>query len=255
MSGELKDVYDVMGGAQLKYREMKTELLQWYKTRMIGRRRQWRAEFHQATLRHRESLNLYCKRLQRMAQYAYPNNGRECAKQLRRRLLNTVPSVFVDRIERREEIKDVLKLKNKLTWGEIIYLAEQEDRKRRKAIYNNRVWNSVHQLWDKALQLTCHYPTETEFFLDKEVLNPQLAVDKNTRVNISQCCWWCGKNGHSEKECWLKKGACTRCGKMGHRQAKCPKYNSHRSALSRTIYSPKRSIALPSLIDNKGAVN
>lgn len=38
------------------------------------------------------------------------------------------------------------------------------------------------------------------------------------------CCYWCGKFGHTEESCWMKKGCCLICGSPDHLIAQCPSF-------------------------------
>ena len=105
LTGEVREAFDSLGGAQRKYIYMKEALLDWYKTQKVGRTHRYRLELRQMSMKQEETLKLYCVRLLDVGQKAYPNDDRECLKQLRRRLVKTAPKSFVDTIEKREDLK------------------------------------------------------------------------------------------------------------------------------------------------------
>ena len=39
-------------------------------------------------------------------------------------------------------------------------------------------------------------------------------------------CMWCGREGHLDQNCWVKKGACLICGSMDHFAKACPQSRS-----------------------------
>ena len=264
IAGELRDAYDALGGPQRKYRDMKQELLQWYKTQRVGKTHQWQVEFRQAAMRHKESLKLYCMRLKEMAQRAYPGNEKECAKQLRRKLLGTAPASFLDRVEKREETKDMLELGKRLTWGEIVDLAEKEDKKRRKAAYYQQLDESDNDMIERLQRLKCSAATATGKSSPEKVYASSRYMNQPKSANVFVSCQWCGKPGHSEEMCWLKKGACTICGNTSHKRLDCPKFNKPKVSPSKpqcpVCRGPhlgkdcrrksNQSIVLPSLLED-----
>ena len=67
LNGELQTVYKIRGGRKLKYKEMKKELLAWFKKQKIGGRAYWQDKFMKAEAED-DALDLYGLRLKEMAQ-------------------------------------------------------------------------------------------------------------------------------------------------------------------------------------------
>ena len=203
-------------------------------------------------------------RLKEIAQRAFPND-KECAKQLRKRLMRTAPSSFLDRIEKREETKDMLELGKKLTWGEIVSLAEKEDKKRRKAAYYEQTEGSEPEMIDRLRRLKCSTATAgIKSSPNKVFTNSEFVGNPAKASNTFISCQWCGKPGHLEKKCWLKLGACTLCGSSEHKRLECLKYKRQRNSPNKPVCSEcggphlgkdchrvQRKIVLPSLITKK----
>ena len=166
-----------------------------------------------------------------MGQRTYPNNEKECAKQLQRRLMSTTPAAFLDRIEKREETKDMLDMGKKLTWGEIVVLAEKEDKKRRKAAFYRQSDDSDPELLNRLQRLKCSTSAAVvRNSPDKIFTNSQYSGAPARQSNTFISCQWCGKPGHLEEKCWMKKGVCTICGGADHKRVECPKTSKLRAS-------------------------
>ena len=267
ISGELRDAYDALGGPRLKYRNMKRELLQWYKTQRVGRTHQYQTELRTLSMKQRESLKLYCMRLQEVAQRAYPHDDKECVKQMKKRLMRTAPAAFLERMEKKEETKEMLELGKRLTWGEIVSLAEREDKKKRKARYykeedsDSEVARRLKNLCSVA-EVTKVTPGTQKDSSGKTFTNSQYTGA--LAVNSFVQCQWCGKAGHREESCWIRKGACTLCGGSTHSRQGCSKYKQSRDKSNRRptcprctgahfgkdCYNDTNKIVLPSLLED-----
>ena len=231
ISGELKDAYNALGGAQRKYRDMKALLLEWYRTQRVGRTHKWKAELQQAEMRINESLKLYCMRLEDLAHRAYASDERECIKQLKSQFVKTAPLDFLKHMEERERIKMALHEGKSLSWNEIVELAEWVDKKRKKAelydepdIIDAGVMSRLQNL--RTVGTTAALGTiVTEN-------RPARGYDnghRKTAREVVKHCNWCGRAGHLEEDCWRKKGVCSLCGSGNHILTACPKYVARRA--------------------------
>ena len=234
ISGELKQAYDALGGAQRKYRDMKAALLQWSKAQGLGKTRRWKTELQQAGMKRDETLKLYCMRLEEVAQRAYPSDRKECVKQLKNVFVKTAPSEFLKHMDERERIKVALRQGKSLTWGEIVELAEWVDKKRKKA----QLKDCDDELDKELTRRLCNLKSTT-----KAALGSVAEIDRPARIfrNSSQMqgasanssrveCHWCGWLGHEESKCWKKLGCCGICGSDEHTITGCPKYVPRRIA-------------------------
>ena len=261
ISGEVKDAYDALGGSRLKYRDMRPSLLQWYKAQCVGRTHKFKGELKHTIMKKGETYKLYCMRLQELAHRAYPNDYKECLKQMKRQLTKTVPVWFNKSIEKKEELKVMLKVGKKVTWLEIIEIAERHDRKIRKArLYRGSDDDESDELNDRLANLKCSMmDAEAEKVVsqiqgklvsglgqpgtDEGPLNREHSThyegdrspyaDKRPAGPNNQC-HHCGRMGHFERACWFKTGACTVCGSFAHRYRDCPKF----SGVGRGVSAP-----------------
>lgn len=227
ITGDVKDAYEALGGSKCKYDEMKPALLQWYRTQRVGRTHQNRAELKRASMRTGDTLKLYCMKLQEIAKRAYPNDERECLKQLKRQLVSTVPAWFVRSIEKKEEMKSMLKLGKKITWREIMELAEKYDRKQKKATLCD---GSDEELTRKFKDLRCGVRAAAIVPVERssEGDGRQTKIYRNSQYSQRAeptMCNYCGRQGHLELNCWRKVGACTICGSAEHGYKECPRYS------------------------------
>ena len=213
LKGDCKDAYDSLGGSQLKYPVMKAKLLEWYKSQQVGRGYKRRSELKHATLREGETFKLYCMRLQELASRAYPNDDYEVAKQLKKRLLATVPKWFVRCIEKKEEMKSMLGKGKKINWADIIEVAEAQDKKiKKKKLVDSDVEEVVTQMSSVKVSSVeqCHAPQ-----MSKNSQSPPPQAQR-------QRCNYCGWPGHVETQCKRKAGLCFACGGKGHNAYNCP---------------------------------
>jgi hypothetical protein len=245
ISGDLLDAYDALGGAERKYNDMKIELLRWYKTQMLGGTRRWKQDLSQCSLKPGDSLKLFGMRLQEIAQRAYPNDERECVKQLLKKFVNSAPAWFSDKIDKREEVKEMIGQGKKLTWAEMLALAEREDRRilkdkmrgdRRTHVAESASVFYTHGIPEAHLVQDRASPERQRVFINSSMgkENKSMVNPTSFRNNKPPQCEWCGKFGHWEGDCWRKNGACLICGSKGHKVTECPRYEPPQVTSNRT---------------------
>ena len=235
LKGELRELYDILGGAELRFTEMKAELISWYKQKKIGGKRHWREEFDKCYHREDEPLKIYGARLRELAQRAYPDDDLECARQLRARFLDTVPPAFRDEVHKMEQYHRIVSGQtgvkvNHLPWRAIMELANEEDLRnvqlkfpaRRSStpdIVERNVWFNSTKKEDNG---ELHFAAEVQNVSAIPLTSKEFTrtVQRSHKV---QTCYWCGKPGHIESKCWKKNGKCLICG-GSHGIKDCPRY-------------------------------
>ena len=232
--GEVKDAYDAVGGPLLRYTEMKGELLQWYRSQQVGRTYKRRADLAQACMKDGETFKLYCMRLEKLANRAYPHDVSEAAKQLRRRFLRTVPRWFAKSVEKREETQKIMKPNRRITWADIISVAENEDKKKKKKDLM-KIETSIEEPVLAKVATTQYYetPQQNRVFNSSTKSSPESRRNGNSTNGAggSQCLY-CGRIGHVEGKCLLKlqSGKCFCCGEKGHQYRECSQYKKASSS-------------------------
>ena len=126
---EMLMAYQALGGRQLKYDFMKTELKKWYNARAIKGKRYWKKVLSDTQMKEGETLALYGMRLKQIALKAYPTSTIDCLRELRHHYVKTVPSWFRLKMETLEDLQEQLGGKKRLSWEERMKLAEKEDRR------------------------------------------------------------------------------------------------------------------------------
>mgnify|MGYP000734174028 CR=1 FL=1 len=248
LEGETLEAYNSFGGPEKRYSALKSRLLEWHAARELHGAKKWRSKLSLMKMNSGETFRLFALRIQEVAQKAYPRDNRECAKKMMEVYTRAVPEWFNVKLDQRLEIKEMLEHGRKLTWSDVLKLAEREDRNAR----DQRLKCSLEEPLDSKEGIWVGYGVGAS--PSKGVLNvgaPEFrpadgmkplnsALDPRSqereeaspiRNNLGGRvkCNWCGKP-HKESECWLKHGACLLCGSMTHMRRNCPKFKRRQSS-------------------------
>ena len=219
LQGEVKEAYDAVGGnqSQMKYKDMKEHLLQWYRSQNVWRISRNRAEFEKVRMKEGETFKLYCMRLQEIAKRAYPSDAYKATKKMKKKLIATVPEWFAACIEKKEEMKKMLNKGKKVSWSDIVEVAEMQDKKKLK---------KKCMMAESTRYLLGSRGQECNIFQGAP-LTPGHSNGGHSNVraqssNQMRRCYYCGRPRHVEAQCRLKNGSCFGCGVKGHIVANCP---------------------------------
>ena len=136
LEGEIKEVYELVGGTEKKYSIIKEKLLAWYKSQQVSGVKHWRRVLSSLIMKPGELYQLFGMRVEEAASHAYPKDPELCAKEMRSTYFKGVPHKFKDRLVQHEEIKVMMNVGKKLTWIEIMrhaIRADKEDKENRVA--------------------------------------------------------------------------------------------------------------------------
>lgn len=235
LDGEAKEAYEALGGSRLKYPEMKDELLRWYKTLRMGKTSSVKEELRQMYMKTGESFKLYCMRLQETAKRAYPHDEKECAKQLKKKLLSSTPKWFAECIEKREEIMRVAR-GLKMTWRDMVDVAEDEDKrikkKKKTAETNSEIQTAPESFRCDIVEATVpnvKNQAAVSGLPPRQPEKPEPYVQQRSfgrggrMAGGRRQCHYCGRRGHEQRECRIRSGECFRCGVRGHSYITCNK--------------------------------
>jgi hypothetical protein len=245
LPAEMRNFYEVLGGRRLKYHDMKEELTRWHKSQRVGGTQYWREQLKEAKMNPSDTLRLFGTRLREMGHKAYPHSSRECLKEMRRVFLREVPRNFARRILENEDTVGVIEGRDKLTWAEMMQLAEREDRrqkvhkKEREDLGEgeNRVWfsrgvtASIREDEPKQLPFVKSSPPKmqrTPFVKSSPPVKQQAPFVKGSPPRMQRA----GFSGHPPRSFsrqpsnFLPKkspGAecCNWCGLPGHQETNC----------------------------------
>ena len=258
LTGSARRAYDALGGATGRYQKVKPRLLKWYESERISQRRTAEEAFDCAAMEEGESLTIYALRLERLARVAFPNTKREQHRQLYRKFWKTAPRHFTDVMTASEHSLALAGKKN-LQWRDVKRLAEVEDRQTRRVKIESadrpqetQVWFSRTSRMRQSVNCAVDIDQEADCAMTSTPGRravrfeggpepdglPRRASWRHrdterrgrsmSRGPLKDMCNWCGKAGHREERCWLKKGCCVVCGSEGHAKDGCPQINGER---------------------------
>ena len=181
-----------------------------------------------------ESLKVFCMRLEDAALKAFPRNPKRQSREIKKKLSETAPDWFVTLLEKKKEIKELMKIGKSISWGEIIELAEEQDKKRKipknkqgkgKEDNGNDEINRryVAAAQGQAMPSQMQAPRQTQASSQIRAPAPMRATNGNFRTSVPQCSQ-CQKRGHTWETCWARTGACILCGSRNHLFRGCPRY-------------------------------
>ena len=263
LEGTVRAAYGAIGGSGMKYDKLKTKLLLWFQAQTIDRNDKVREKFSQLSMKSGETCAIYCLRVEQMALKAFKDSPREMEHQLKRKLRDTAPSSLIQQIDTAESIFSIAGEEG-LTWKRIKKIAEQHDRKKMKGeltnkmedervalFYNNpdtarrienprKPWESDH-LSSPPRQQRVHWS-------EKRLSPPSgncgeagqySGRNQQRRGPIRDMrCRQCGKNGHTERNCWGKQNRCFACGSREHWKLNCPLVTKRYGRTGEQRYGP-----------------
>ena len=249
LTGDLLKVYNAKGGHKLKFRKMQSELLSYYHKLKIGGKSYWRKQLDTVSPEEGENLEIFGMRLSEIAQSAYPNDEKTCARQLRNTYMKRLPQLTVSKIldaERAQKAASCGK-KKYLSFSAITQIAADLQASNSKPVtvmWSSQVATSASTDFNcpatgsdtKVTSSSNHNnsagPSNSspprEF---RQSRQPQQAQGAQRQNRAHGNCFSCNKPGHHARNCWRAKGVCLICG-GNHDIEKCPRYDPDRRAAS-----------------------
>lgn len=243
LEGPAKRAFEAMDGLRLRYSHLKPELLHWYNGEKISLRNRSEGQFRRARFETSDSLRIYALRLERLAARAYPESLRERDRQLCRKFWKTVPDDFRSVLASSERSLALYDRGHKLSWTDMVRLAESEDRHRRdrrEEVSSQSEPEEDYGIWysrDVASQPRIgtkmkdrNSGRNVSFGPSTTIVNTREIDRTSSSPPRDQTTWsicnWCGRRGHQEEYCWMKNGLCLICGSRQHEKRTCPKYDA-----------------------------
>jgi hypothetical protein len=240
LKGTAKQAYDAIGGGQVKYRNMKRKLLEWYQSERTSRKSVRRDEFHQSMMRPDETCTIYCLRLEKLAEQAFADDFKERERNLCKKFRETAPKMLLTQIENAQGLITAYS-DAKVTWKVIKSFSETYDRqsKQRKLRGTATDGPEDEEVAMYFSNFTPKQPTRTP----QQASPPKGQTGRPFRTQVYRngqsggspgksrfsprrlqgACNYCGRTGHGDATCWLKQGACLSCGDKTHFSRSCPK--------------------------------
>ena len=243
LKGDLLKIYEIRGGRRLKYRKMKSELLQYYKEQRIGSKKYWKKQLELLTIETNETYDMFGIRLVELAKRAYPNNKKECAQEVRKAFLNCLPPFILVKIKDAERASNAAAgSKKHLPFKSLMNMAKdlQVEGVKSKTV----MWTSSlnqqeavkhdHSPQNRALsnKKTSHQNergSPPPFFYKMDT-SPRQRTYRSANRNTE--CFFCHRMGHHKSECWRAAKRCLICGGP-HTMEDCPRYDKDYRSKSR----------------------
>lgn len=147
LPSSMLEYYSALGGHKLKYPDMKKELISWYNRQEKLDARHWRVKFTEEKMKNNEPLKVFALRLQETSNKAFPRSDRERERELKHKFLETVPSSFARHIQITQDAARAAGTAGKLSWIDIVRLAEKEDERRKKSGRSNNEVEEQRSVW------------------------------------------------------------------------------------------------------------
>ena len=262
LKGPSKTAYDAIGGSAMKYSKLKPKLLDWYDSQKTSPHEARLIAFSESRMQPGDSCGIYCLRLEKLAALAFKDSSKEYERQLLRKMRETGPPALVRKLI---DAQSMLLITNgeKLTWAKMKRLAEDHDRS--TSINNESVTpvqDGAFSAFFNHREAKMMEATKQQNILQEEGQSHQVnPLEERIETNSSHAnrsyrgrypgfrcrgrssrqdwqrdnahqsmlwigkCMWCGRQGHSDKDCWERRGACRSCGELTHWVANCPRRN------------------------------
>ena len=247
LTGQPRNVFEVLGGTHLGYPTVKENMLTWYESERTIRIQKKINDFHNATIKVGENLTLFCLRVQVLAMQAYPKRPCEALKKLKKKVFSILPSSVVSSIEDREEMKKLIGL-GKLTWSDVLEVVTNSDKKcglaqfregnigtpksNDKPLLNKdqeppvenclnvkglEGQSSFKQFHTKSWHQNGNVKTGAQSSLKPRTSNKEL-IFKGKKIGM---CFRCKLEGHQKSMCIAKIIFCSTCKVSHHRKVRC----------------------------------
>jgi hypothetical protein len=262
LSGDLLSVFHIKGGRKTPYEEVKCHLLEYYKKKKIGGKNFWKKELAKTTLGDGETYEIYGMRLAELAKLAYPEDQKECARNLRQCFLQAMPTHISAKIVDTEKS---LKISSGgstkyLPFSSLVEVAMDLQTETGSVAAKTVMWASQPSVAYQSHFQPPNVDTRPQsrrqpqerglsrpgFCSQQEAFDDYCTARHDdsqvgTLGNKSIRCTHCRIPGHHRDECWRRSGSCLICGRS-HFIESCPKYDPSYRSRSRTQASPARHL-------------
>ena len=211
LKDDLLTVYRIRGGRKLKYKEMKKELLAWFKKEKIGGRTYWREKFQKVEPDDGETFDLYGLRLKEVARKAFIKSGSERDKQLKARFLDTIDANIAEKIRDTNRTVKATTGKKGLDFAAMTGLAremQKEECKKVTWVKQSPQFTAGNLSFDRANAQPSSFSNRishesrtfrTSSFNNRDHSSSRTSSGSRSKSNAR--CFYCKKTGHIKSEC------------------------------------------------------
>ena len=245
ITGELKDVYDVTGGGNIRYSDMKIKLATHVHDYTQKRQQLMIQQYNYVTINPSETLHIYALRLQHLFETLYPD--RDINSELPTKFLTSIPRAEAIELEKELNLVKMVSL-TPITWQGVLNLVKHRDStllaphtpsaqglapgssNASRLFFSS---NGVHG-WNPN-------PAYDETPLSNNRSKNQHSGKKKDKAQDIPRCGFCHKLGHDYDHCRARLKQCLVCGDSRHKTLECPQYKGPRKRIATPISTPQSS--------------
>lgn len=128
LTGDALSAYKTLDGSEKHYSVLKERLLDWFRTYQVQGAKRWKRELKNVNMKNGDSFKLFALRVHELAQKAYPQDKKECVRRMQERFTKATPGWFNEKLQQRQDMKEIMGLGKKLNWSDMVKQAEKEDK-------------------------------------------------------------------------------------------------------------------------------
>ena len=252
LKGEIKDIFDVIGGGNIPYSHLKVKItthVHDYSTRKQSR---LISQYNNLKLKSGESLYVFALRLERLYDTLYPSRNKD--EELPTKFLTSIPTDVAREIESGLNFLKLLPF-TAVTWQLVVDFLKSKSSSVLPTntsdmhTFNNYTSRNETHNWYPSNQVTTHfkagvnkpvYNNKPSFEGNKPANNNRSSFD-NFKYSKPTICSFCRKQGHYSNVCRSRLHQCLVCGDSSHKTLQCPDYRPRnlKNGYHSTESSPK----------------
>ena len=231
LTGEIRDVYNVIGGGNTNYSELKHKLTSHVYDYSAKLQQRLIGQYNFISPNSSEPLHIFALRLQRLFETLYPT--RDIDSELPTKFLTSIPRQEAREVEKELNLVRLVSLTTSVTWQGVLNLVKHRDSTilahatpmaqatptaqttPPKRTHQGNAWFSSNSVHEKPTPHTTQAPNRP---------SPNSGAKPKKSYRVPKCTF-CHKMGHDWDICRSRLRQCLVCGNTNHRTLECPNYN------------------------------